>query len=89
MIYEVKYMPVAQRDIEEMKKSDIQSYNKAMKLVEELHEHPRTGTGKPEQLKYGRLKGLWSRRITDRNRLVYSIENDKIIVYILSAIGHY
>jgi toxin YoeB len=38
------------------------------------------GLGKPESLK-GDLSGWWSRRIDDTNRLVYRIENSKIVIY--------
>ena len=89
MIYAVKYMPTAISDIIELKKTDIQSYGKVMNLVKELHEHPRTGTGKPELMKYGQLKGLWSRRITSKHRLIYSIEDNEVAVLVLSAKGHY
>ena len=78
MTYEIKYMPIAQNNIEELKMSDAQSYNKLTKLIKELHEHPRTGTGKPEQLKYRKFQGLWSRRITDKNRLIYSINDNEV-----------
>jgi toxin YoeB len=59
---------------------------KLLKLLEELSEHPYTGTGKPEALKYD-LAGCWSRRITKEHRLVYQVLDDNIIV--LSAKGHY
>jgi toxin YoeB len=89
MSYEVKYMPEAIDDITKLKRTDAQSYNKVAVLIKELHEHPRTGTGRPEQMKYGQLKGLWSRRITGKHRLVYSINDNKITVFVLSAAGHY
>ena len=55
-------------------------------LLEEITEHPFTGTGKPEVLKHN-LSGLWSRRINKKHRLVYEvIENN---VFILSVKGHY
>lgn len=44
------------------------------------------GIGKPEPLK-GEFSGFWSRRIDDRNRLVYRIKND--VMEILSCKGHY
>ena len=47
-----------------------------------LMEHPEIGTGKPEQLR-GNLVGKWSRRITDKHRLVYEIHKDKIDVLIV------
>ncbi len=37
------------------------------------------GIGKPEPLR-GDLSGWWARRIDDTNRLVYRIENGKIII---------
>jgi len=43
------------------------------------------GIGKPEPLKY---KGAWSCRINQKNRLVYSVdENNDIIAY--SCKGYY
>ena len=89
MIYHVEYAKEADIKIAELKKSDIPSYNKLVKLIKELHEHPRTGTGKPELMKYGKFKNLWSRRITNKHRLIYSIKDDDIIVLILSVRGHY
>lgn len=56
--------------------------------MKELVEHPREGTGKPEQLKY-QEREIWSRRINQKDRLVYEIIDDKIVVFILQAKGHY
>lgn len=52
----------AEQDLLRLRKSEPSAYCKAIKLISELHEHPRTGTGKPEQLK-GDRAGQWSRRI--------------------------
>ena len=57
-------------------------------LLLELTEHPTTGTGKPEPLS-GNRAGQWSRRITQKHRLIYMVEEEKIIVLLLSAYGHY
>jgi toxin YoeB len=51
-------------------------------------QHPTTGTGHPEPLK-GKPEGRWSRRITDKHRLVYRIYEDTVVVLVLSAYGHY
>lgn len=45
-------------------------------------ESPFKGIGKPEPLKYG-LAGYWSRRITAEHRLVYKVDNDKLIIIAL------
>jgi len=51
-------------------------------------DHPRKGTGKPEQLK-GDLSGLYSRRINKKHRLIYDIQDEIITVIVLSAHSHY
>lgn len=56
-------------------------------LVVELSEHPYTGLGHPEQLRY--RPGVWSRRLNQKDRLCYSVDNDVVTVYVLSARGHY
>lgn len=47
-----------------------------------------TGTGQVEQLK-GNLSGLWSRRIDKGSRMIYRIEDERVIVIIVSLKGHY
>jgi toxin YoeB len=78
----------AQQDLKALKKSEPQAYKKARLLIEELAEHPKTGKGKPQLKKYD-LEGLYARKITDKHRLVYSINDEIITVDILSARGHY
>lgn len=62
--------------------------NKIAALLNEIAEHPYTGIGKPEPLKYD-LAGKWSRRINEEHRIVYSVNDDKIEVHILSMKYHY
>jgi toxin YoeB len=85
MTYRIEYAKKAETEISGLKKSDVSAYDKLVKLIRELHEHPRTGTGRPELMKHGRFKGLWSRRITTAHRLVYSIHDCEITVSVLSA----
>lgn len=49
-------------------------------LLKDIDSTPYSGIGKPEPLKY-ELSGTWSRRIDDEHRLIYSCEDNKIIVY--------
>ena len=57
-------------------------------LIEDIQKHPFKGIGKPEPLK-GEQHGLWSRRITDEHRIVYSISSGMIYVYVISLRYHY
>ena len=69
-------------------KSEPKAYQKAIRLIDELREHPTTGTGHPEPLRGDRV-GQWSRRITDKHRLVYQIYETEVVVLVLTAFGHY
>lgn len=55
-------------------------------LIEDISRNGNEGIGKPEPLK-GNLSGYWSRRIDDKNRLVYRIDDKNI--YILACRYHY
>jgi len=89
MSYLLEFSKTALEDIEQHKKiGDKPTLKKIQKLLIELMEHPTTGTGQPEMLKHN-LKGLYSRRINQNHRLVYSIKAEIVTVYILSAHSHY
>lgn len=87
-MYEVRYTDKSQADIVKLKRSEPNSFKKVVKLLTELALHPRTGTGKPEPLT-GDRSGQWSRRITQKHRLVYEIHDTEVIVLVLTAYGHY
>lgn len=89
MSYILEFSDIALMDIEKHKKSgDKSALKKIERLLNELIEHPRTGTGQPELLKH-ELAGLYSRRINKKHRLVYSINDNVVTVYVLSAWSHY
>ena len=89
MSYTIIISKEADEDARLLKKSEISAYEKLLQLFDELQEHPRRGTGKPKVLKYGKFKGMWSRRITQKHRLIYEIREEKITVLVLAASGHY
>lgn len=88
MTYNVLVTKEAQNDLKKLLQSEQQAYKKALKLIAELYEHPRTGTGKPEQLT-GNRSGQWSRRISNKHRLVYEIHDTEVVLLVLTAYGHY
>ena len=89
MKYKVNLTDDAKKDIEKLEKSgDKKSLKKLFVLLEELEVHPTYGTGRPEQLKHHGLP-TWSRRITEKHRLVYRVEQEIVTVLVLSAWGHY
>lgn len=89
MIFEIVFTLEALEDIEKLKKTGNKVLvKKVFTLIQELKDHPETGTGKPEKLKYYQ-QNTWSRRIDRKHRLVYLIDGSKIVVTVLGAYGHY
>ena len=88
MIYELLFTKKAEEDIKKLKKSDTIAFKKLEKLLLELMEHPYIGSGNPELLKHN-LAGLYSRRISQKHRLIYAVNDTEIIVIIISAKDHY
>lgn len=86
-MYKVVLSNEAVRGAAELRKSAASSFKKLSKLIYELREHPYTGTGHPEQLRY--LPGVWSRHIDKKNRLRYMVNDNVVLVSVISVIGHY
>ena len=86
--YYVEVKEKAQNDLKHLNDNEPKAYQKALKLISELYDHPRTGTGHPEQLS-GDRSGQWSRRITKKHRLIYEIHDMEVVVLVISAYGHY
>ncbi len=88
-MYKIIIKERARQDISYLKKTKGKAIvEKIDRLLQELMIHPKTGTGKPEQLKYD-YAGFWSRRIDSTHRLIYTIEEEIVTVTVISAFGHY
>ena len=86
MKYYLDISILAQEGLSKLKQTSPSVYAKAIDLLNELRIHPRTGTGKPEYCKYEKK---WSRRITRKHRLTYTINDVCVIVTVISVLGHY
>ena len=87
--YTLRIGKKATKDLQELYKSGRKSdIKKVETFFKELKEHPYTGTGQPEQLKH-ELSNFWSRRINQKNRLIYSVSENTVTVEVVSAMGHY
>ena len=76
----------ALEDLEALSTTNPKVLSKIIRLIAETTRTPRTGTGKPERLKY--LGGeVWSRRITEKDRLVYDIQPG--VITIIACRFHY
>ena len=71
---------------EELRQKDKKMHKALCRVLKEmLRDDPRVGTGKPEQLKH-KLSGLWTRRISQKDRVIYKYDKDYIYIF---AIGGY
>ncbi len=55
-------------------------------LLKSIQREPFTGEGKPEPLKDS-PEGEWSRRINEKDRLVYTVSDENIVI--TQCKGHY
>ena len=65
---------------------DRKTLRKINTLLDDISRNGNNGIGKPEAL-MGNLAGYWSRRINDKDRLIYKIAGDNI--YILACRYHH
>lgn len=65
---------------------DKKTLKKLNALLADIDRNGYSGIGHPEPLS-GNLAGLWSRKIDDKNRIVYAIDNGRIKIY--QCKGHY
>ena len=66
--------------------NDKKTLKRINKILQDIDRNGNDGIGKPEKLKEN-LSGYWSRRIDDKNRIVYKINND--IITIIQCGSHY
>ena len=87
--YLIEFTKDAIKDLQQIKKAGRQAdIKKIDTFLLEIQEDPRSGTGQPEQLKYQDGE-VWSRKINKKDRFVYRIYEDRLVIIIVSAIGHY
>ena len=73
---------------EKLREKDKVLHKNLRKILKQLlrDEDPSEGYGKPEKLKHS-LAGLWSRRISQKDRLIYTFDEDAIHIFAIG--GHY
>ncbi|PHS14908.1 MAG: Txe/YoeB family addiction module toxin [Kangiella sp.] len=86
MIETIAWTREAWKDYIYWQGQDKKTLKRINKLLTEAQRNPFEGIGKPESLKEN-LSGFWSRRIDEENRLVYTIDNNQLVV--ISCRYHY
>lgn len=82
----INFTEIAWKDYIYWQGQDKKTIKRINQLIQDIDRNNNEGLGKPEALR-GNLSGWWSRRIDDKNRLVYRIQNN--IIEIAQCKGHY
>lgn len=69
-------------------RNDRRKLEQINKLITAIMREPHDGIGKPEPLR-GDLSGFWSRRVDQKNRIVYAVDLEREELHILMVRGHY
>lgn len=80
------FMPQAWEEYLSWQTQDKKTLRRINQLLRDAQRNAFEGVGKPEPLR-GDLSGYWSRRIDAANRLVYTVEDNMIVI--LSCRSHY
>ena len=80
------FSPIAWDEYLYWQMQDKKTLKRINALLKDIGRSPFDGVGKPEPLRY--CDGCWSRRIDEKNRLVYTVGDDNDII-IISCKGHY
>ena len=86
MMYPIYLSKKATEDILLLKKENPKYAAKLWDIILDIFSNPYSGIAHPEALK-DNLQGWWSRKITDKHRLIYRIKNNSL--EIASCYGHY
>ena len=87
--YKIIYLKEAKTELYKLKLSgETNLLNRIIMLIKELKVDPKRGKGKPKRVDF-RGKKYWSRRITDKHRLIYDIHENIVTVTIIKVGKHY
>jgi len=81
----LKWDEEAWSDYQYWQTQDKKTLKKINALINDAMRNPFEGIGKPEPLKH--RQGYWSRRIDEKNRVVYKVDGDSLVI--AAVCGHY
>ena len=85
--FQIDYDKKAKKDLKKLMK-DKKLLAKAVEIIDEISEDPYSTTHKFEHLKYN-LSGFCSKQLDKKNRIVYRVIDDLVVVVMISVLGHY
>jgi toxin YoeB len=86
-MYQIEYDKKALKHIDKLE-NQTRLLKKLREIIEDIKQNPYSPKFKFELLK-GNFSGYCSKRLDKKNRVIYKVLGDKIIVVIVSILGHY
>lgn len=78
---QIRFSKKALLDYFEWQDEDRKLTQRLNKIIQEIMRSPYVGIGKPEPLKH-EFVGYWSRRLDEKNRIVYKVVGDDEILIV-------
>ena len=88
MTYIISFTSEAKKTLSKVKKSNSKLWRKVERVLHEMGDNPKNGTGHPEPLKGGQSI-TYSRRISAHDRIIYDVYDDRLVVLVIKLEGHY
>ena len=88
MTYKINILRNADDDLAWFRKNDRTTYIKCFDMLRDVTKNLRAGLGKPERLRYFEQE-VYSRRVNQKDRMIYTIYEKLQEVDVSSFRGHY
>lgn len=86
-MFELEFSKRAQKELKKIQKDD-RLLQKLFEIFRDLEKDPHSANFKMEKLKYN-FQDHFSKRLDKKNRLIYQVLDDRIVVSVISILGHY
>jgi toxin YoeB len=87
VVYRIVFDDVTKKQLLKLSKNK-KLYNRMLVILTDIQDNPYSPAFKFERLKHN-LKGFCSKRLDQKNRIVYFVEHEIITVTVVSVLGHY
>lgn len=86
-MFQINLDKTAQKQLEKIKMNQ-KLLRKLLEILDDIEQNPYSPNFKFERLK-GNLSGYCSKRLDKKNRIIYQVLDDLVIVIVISVLGHY
>ena len=86
-MYQIDLEKVARNQIRSLAKNK-KLLAKILEMIDDISTDPYSPKYKFERLKHN-LAGYCSKRLDQKNRIIYKVQDNQIIITVISVLGHY